>query len=151
MTAFDPHPNLQDIIDQWTSRRLDFLLTSGETGSGTTPGGGWPKGRPRAIETRWRQGATRIGISYAEYRMHRLAGERWCGKHRGWALEADFHSLRISYCRPCWRTYHRRIMRERAGLSGRTITPRNRVAPAPEPAPSRWRLGPNYPDHGRTA
>lgn len=33
---------------------------------------------------RWKQGATRIGVSYRRYRAHVLAGDRWCSGHRRW-------------------------------------------------------------------
>lgn len=38
----------------------------------------------RRAEQRWRQGATRLGIPYADYRAQILAGNRWCSGDGAW-------------------------------------------------------------------
>jgi hypothetical protein len=45
----------------------------------------------RSDETRWRQGATRIGISFEAYRAKVKAGLKWCSyQNHGWRLRKEF-------------------------------------------------------------
>lgn len=42
---------------------------------------------PRTVahrESGWRRGATRLGITFDEYRDHIHAGEKWCSGHKSW-------------------------------------------------------------------
>lgn len=46
--------------------------------------------RPASDESRWRHGATLLGISFEAYRAFVLAGLKWCSGCRAWEARSLF-------------------------------------------------------------
>lgn len=64
--------------------------------------------------SRWKQGASRLGVSYRYYRQHMLDGEKWCSGHQRWEPASAFGAtLRNTLCRAWRRAYSRAYDRAR--------------------------------------
>ena len=65
--------------------------------------------QPGSDETRWKRGATALGISLDEYVAHIQQGEKWCSLHQLWQPVEDFGNNRAARdglsgsCRASWR------------------------------------------------
>lgn len=133
--SFDPHPNLRDLIEGFHQRNPYFpTLGAGAVSSAETTAGDSDVDtqhlvfRPASVpslpvlrrrtptETAWARAASRIGMSFAEYRRRRLAGERWCPapNHQDWVPATAFgRSRNFPYCLAC----QRRMRAERRSAS----------------------------------
>lgn len=72
--------------------------------------------RPLTPEERWQIGATRLGITFAEYRTHIADGKKWCVACQRWQPRAEFQTRTArpdgldNICREIGRTRARRTM-----------------------------------------
>ena len=78
-----------------------------------------------SIESRIKQGATKLGIPVDEYRQHVENGNRWCSLCKRWQPVGEFlrHGSRgggvNTMCTASWRVYMREYMRAKRGYQGR--------------------------------
>lgn len=109
-------PTLQELIDRYHAAQA-----ARPTEAPALP---TPMPAPRCLPSptrrsddvsRWRQGAARLGISYATYRQHMLDGEKWCSFHRRWHDEDAFDLARSrnTMCRAGRAAYMRVYMQRR--------------------------------------
>lgn len=70
---------------------------------------------PAMIITRFRQGATKLGISLQDYEIRYKAGLRWCSGHKIWEPENRFgkHARRVSGVNSICRVWDRMVSVER--------------------------------------